>query len=95
MTGQPTVSTSQPPSSGASAPAIAPAAAQVPTARPRASPVKAALKMARLLGISIAAPSPCSARAGEEELEARRDGAEHRGGGEQGDAASISSRRRP
>ena len=47
---------------GATAPAIAPAAAQVPTARPRFSPEKAALKVARLFGSSIAAPSPCSAR---------------------------------
>ena len=62
MNGQPSPSTSQPPSIGATAPEIAPAAAQVPTARPLASPVKEAERMARLLGISIAAPSPCSAR---------------------------------
>ena len=62
MNGQPSPSTSQPPSKGEIAPAIAPAAAQVPTARPFASPAKEALKMARLLGSSIAAPSPCSAR---------------------------------
>ena len=47
---------------GAIAPEIAPAAAQVPTARPRCSPVNAEPNMARLFGISIAAPSPCSAR---------------------------------
>ena len=63
MKRQPSPSTSQPPSIGASAPAIAPAAAQVPTARPRFSPVKEALSVARLFGSSIAAPSPCSARA--------------------------------
>ena len=79
MNGQPAVSTSQPPSIGATAPAIAPAAAQVPTARPRSSPVKEALRMARLFGISIAAPSPCSARAARKTVEARRRRAEHRG----------------
>ena len=63
MKRQPSPSTSQPPSKGAMAPAIAPAAAQVPTARPRFSPEKEALNVARLLGSSIAAPSPCSARA--------------------------------
>ena len=86
MNGQPTPSTSQPPSIGASAPEIAPTAAQVPTARPRASPVKEALRVARLLGSSIAAPSPCSARPARKISQARRRRAQHRGGGEQDDA---------
>ena len=38
IAGQPTVPTSQPPISGATAAAAAPAAAQMPTARPRFSP---------------------------------------------------------
>src|ERR1700716_3697478 len=59
----PTVSTTHPPRMGPKAPARAPAAAQVPIARPRASPVNAPPRMARLLGMSSAAPSPCSARA--------------------------------
>ena len=60
---QPTVSISQPPSTGPTAPAIAPAAAQKPTARLRAAPSKAPPSTARLLGSIIAAPIPCTARA--------------------------------
>src|ERR1700686_1718442 len=59
----PTVSTTQPPTTGPNAPARAPAAAQVPIARPRASPVNPPPRMARLFGRSSAAPNPCSARA--------------------------------
>ncbi len=59
---QPTVSTSQPPITGPSAPVIAPAAAQVPIARPRSSPENPAPRMARLDGISSAAPTPWTAR---------------------------------
>src|ERR1700688_372780 len=59
----PTVSTIHPPTMGPKAPARAPAAAQVPIARPRASPVNAPPSMARLFGISSAAPNPCRPRA--------------------------------
>jgi len=62
MIRQPTISTSQPPATGAAAPARAPTAAQVPMARPRASPLNSLPRMARLLGISRAAPTPWSPR---------------------------------
>src|SRR3954447_20484951 len=51
-------STSQPPSTGPMAPAAAPVAAQMPIARPLAGPAKVWPKIARLFGISIAAPHP-------------------------------------
>ena len=63
MARQPTVSISQPPSTGPPAAITAPIEAQMPVARPRASPVKLAPRIARLLGIRIAAPTPCAARA--------------------------------
>src|ERR1700692_29848 len=53
----PTVSTIHPPTMGPKTPARAPTAAQVPMARPRASPLNAPPRMARLLGVSSAAPS--------------------------------------
>ena len=58
----PTVSMSQPPSTGPTAPITAPMDAQMPIARPRASPEKAAPRIARLLGMSNAAPTPCRLR---------------------------------
>jgi hypothetical protein len=58
-----TASTSQPPRTGPTAAVAAPAAAQMPTARPRASPSKVTPSMAKLLGISIAAPMPWMKRA--------------------------------
>jgi len=59
---QPTRSINQPPINGPIAPAAAPAAAQVPIALPRASPSKLLPRIARLVGISIAAPTLCSTR---------------------------------
>ena len=59
---QPTASISQPPSKGAPAAPTAPAAAQIPMALPRRAPSNVAARIARLLGISIAAPVPCSTR---------------------------------
>ncbi len=63
MARQPTTSISQPPTNGPMAPATEPAAAQMPMALPRASPEKLLPRMARLVGISIAAPTPCNTRA--------------------------------
>ena len=63
-----TVSISQPPRRGPIAPAAAPTAAQVPMARPRASPEKLAPRIARLFGISTAAPIPCNTRPASSQL---------------------------
>jgi hypothetical protein len=62
MARQPTVSISQPPSTGPIAAIVAPTEAQMPIARPRASPEKLAPRIARLLGIKTAAPTPCRPR---------------------------------
>ena len=56
-------SMSQPPRTGPTAPAAAPAAAQIPTARPFVLPVKLWPRIARLLGISMAALAPWPKRA--------------------------------
>ena len=61
ITRQPTVSISQPPSTGPSAPIAAPVAAQMPIARPLPAPLNVAPRMARLFGRSMAAPAPCTA----------------------------------
>ena len=55
-------SMSQPPITGPIAPMAAPVAAQIPMARPLDSPEKVCPRMARLFGMSIAAPMPCSSR---------------------------------
>jgi hypothetical protein len=56
-------STSQPPSTGPTPAEMAVKPDQVPMARPRFSLENDALMMARLPGTSIAAPTPCTARA--------------------------------
>jgi hypothetical protein len=63
MVRQPIVSVSQPPRTGASAPAIAVAPAQVPIALPRSASSKVAPITARLVGIIMAPPAPCRTRA--------------------------------
>ena len=59
---QPTASISHPPRTGPRPAVAAPIAAQAPIARPRAGPSKASLRIARLFGISMAAPRPCAMR---------------------------------
>ncbi len=58
----PTTSISQPPRTGPIADITAPIEAHMPMARPRASPEKLAPRIARLLGIRMAAPMPCNPR---------------------------------
>ena len=63
---QVTSSVSQPPTSGPSASAIAETPAQVPIALPRSAGGKALVMIESVAGIISAAPTPCSARDGDQ-----------------------------
>ena len=79
---QPGPSTSQPPTNGPIAPATPPSPDHAPTAAARSSLRKLACRIARLPGVSSAAPTPCSTRADDEHLDVRRRAAQQRRGRE-------------
>ena len=83
--------TTAPPTSGPAATASPAMPPQMPTMAPRRSAGKAAVRMVRLSGVTIAAPMPCTARAAISGAGARRQRA---GGGSRGER-SAAPRRRP
>ena len=75
-------STSHPPTNGPIAPATPPSPDHAPTALARSLLRKLAWRIARLPGVSSAAPTPCSTRAADEHLDVRRGAAQQRRGRE-------------